>query len=88
MSAKCPKCEEFPGTGWRSCLSCAKYRITVSHGIVGEQQSEIARLREAVRVRDVPIRSLGFGNVCRHCSASNEGHADDCPTVTHPLEAK
>ena len=51
--------------------------------IIGNQEIENTRLREAVRVRDE-----FFGvHTCPYCT-DMAGHSDDCPTQTCPLDTQ
>jgi hypothetical protein len=71
---------------------CAKVPELVERKI-----DEIARLREAVKVRDAESTWTEYTNervpapsheMCFYCKQNRMKHAPDCPTVTHPLEPK
>jgi hypothetical protein len=73
-------------------LRLAAEALRVARARIAELEAEVARLREAVDVRD-EVAASGGGTLdhCAYCGTRGkthplgaQPHAADCPKVTHP----
>lgn len=74
--------------GFRSeSIDCLRRQLAAMTARAEKAEAEVARLREAIRVRDGFARYMGWVSTCTYCGGRSTHHTD-CPTITHPVEVE